>query len=258
MIALVTGYKATGFLMQKSGAFGKFAWIKIVTNQIGFLQRNPNINAVLSTHMSNMSQLSRLLFVDYLTTSSNGDPRSFSIGKRINEYLVQQGYEGVDYPEEQGLLDALASMSVYAFFHGEDPANEELFNLFRDSGIIFNAHWLVLKKFVTAIMQYAVIPLVVWAAKQLGYFDPAEKQRIPGEKNPEKTRTGTNAPPVKTDTTVKSDDGADAVNATKRNADLEVVPPAEVKSEPVGTKVDTNTDVNATKSRIDPNSYKKK
>jgi hypothetical protein len=123
--------------------------------------------------------------------------------------------------------------------------------LFRDSGIIFNAHWLVLKKFVTAIMQYAVIPLVVWAAKQLGYFDPAGKQVIPGEKNPEKTRTGTNAPPVKTDTTVKSDDGAAEVDATKRNA--EVVPPAEVKTEPVATP----TEVDTTKSRIDPNRYKK-
>jgi hypothetical protein len=194
-------------LINKSGTFGKWTWSKVVFNNIAWLQRNPHVDQALKAYMSRMSQYSRLLFVDYLTTASNGSPRSDSLGKQLQNYAVSKGMTPIrNYPEIQNLPEAFAQMSVDSIFDLHNPVNEFMVDVMIDAGIPFTLHYVAIKELAVWAVG-AVTPVVIQAIDAV--ISPADKQVIPGVND--STRNRTNAPQAKTQdaTEKKSDVGAD-------------------------------------------------
>jgi hypothetical protein len=235
LLTWMTASWASRVLINKSGTFGKWTWSKIVFNNIQYLQKNPHVDQALKAYMGTMSQYSRLLFVDYLTTASNGSPRSDSLGKQLQRLAFDERQPIREYPEIQNLPEAMAAMTVDSIFELHNPLYTFMGDVMIEAGIPFTIHYVAVKELAVWAVETITPPVMKMIDKLV---TPAETQVVPGV--PSTTRQRTNAPavvpPVTSDTDANSQATSTEPAATNS---AEVVPPAPPASAPVTPKAKT-------------------
>jgi hypothetical protein len=244
-----------GLLGLGGGTMGKASWLKnLFTPWIsltGWLAKKAGAEklaagcaataAGIQTGLAGMSVAGKFMLADYWASAVTDQNQWSKPLTTYSNMLPDSVYATLKVPESTDVSKAFANLWASAAI-AQLPNHDGAFVQWVKNGLIASS--------VPAQLAYTPLLAAVQAIRryypEIGKVVPSTIDgEIPGEPG---------APPVKTDTKVKSnDDGsADAVNATKRNADSKV-PPAEVKTEPVVTP----TEVDTTKSRIDPNRYKK-
>jgi hypothetical protein len=126
--------------------------------------------------MATMSQYSRLLFVDYLTNASNGDPRTDSLGKQLQRLAFDERQPIREYPKIQNLPESFALMTADNIFDLHAPQNQYMLDALKESGVIFTAHYVAIRELAIWAVETATPPVMKMIDKLI---DPAKEQVIP-------------------------------------------------------------------------------
>jgi hypothetical protein len=241
-----------GLIGLGGGTMGKASWMKNFFTPFisltGWLAKKAGAEKLaagcaatagaIQTGLAGLSEAGKFMLADYWASAVTDQNQWSKPLTTYSNMLPDRVYASLKVPESTDVSAAFANLWASAAL-GQLPNQDGEFVQWIKNGLIASS--------APAQLAFTPILYVIQTLRiyyPIGNVVPPTTGKIPG-------KTGTGVPSDKTDVTPT--DSAAEVNATKRKANSEEVPPAEVKSEPV----DTNTDVNATKSRTDPSRYKK-
>jgi len=244
LFAWGTANWASKALLMKAGTMGKWTWTKVVFNNIEILQRNPHVDQVLKAYMATMSQYSRLLFVDYLTNASNGDPRSDSLGKQLQRLAFDERQPIREYPKIQNLPESFALMTADNIFDLHAPQNQYMLDALKESGVIFTAHYVAIRELAIWAVETATPPVMKMIDKLI---DPAKEQVIP-----QYTTSPLDKKDQKKDGKLTKQTDTDQTDLSGEKKDTGVVPAAPAASAPAASAPAASAPA---KGKIDPSIF---